>query len=137
MNSQSTFCFSNFPVHAVCANCFQFMLIDAKDKKHVVKEQNHSKTHKYDMSGILLSQRLLRKNYDPYVSNNLCFPKVRAFSLYANSDSFTVTCTEDNRTYIYNSACYSLETVGSMDLEKIMLAVSRSKRNSHLKQFHE
>lgn len=26
--------------------------------------------------------------------------------------SFTVTCTEDNRTYIYNSACYSLETVG-------------------------
>lgn len=137
MNSQSTFCFSNFPVHAVCANCFQFMLIDAKDKKHVVKEQNHSKTHKYDMSGILLSQRLLRKNYDPYVSNNLCFPKVRAFSLYANSDSFTVTCTKIIELIFIIQLVIHLKRLESMDLEKIMLAVSRSKRNSHLKQFHE
>lgn len=33
MNSQPMLCFSNFSVHTdVCANCFQFMLIDAKDK---------------------------------------------------------------------------------------------------------
>ena len=91
------------------------------------------------MSGILLSQRVSRKRYDQRVNGSSYRPEVRAFSLYSNSiviNSRSPVPKIIRLVFIIQLAIH-LKLLKSMDLEKIKLAVSRSKRNSHFKQFHE
>lgn len=87
-------------------------------------KKNHPKAHKYDMSGILLSQRLSRKRYDQYVNSSLRRPEVRAFSLYAN---YIVTVSRSPVPKIIGvifiiQLVIQLKRLESMDLEKIILA---------------
>ena len=91
------------------------------------------------MSGILLSQRVLRKRYDQYVKSSLYRPKVRTFFVYANSiviNSRSPVPKIIEVVFILQLVIH-LKWLKTVDLEKIKLVVSRSQRNSHFKRFHE
>lgn len=82
---------------------------------------------------------MLRKRYDQYINSSSDRLEVRAFSLYSyskviNSRSPVPKIIE--LVFIIQLVIH-LKRLESMDLEKTKVAVSRSKRNSHFKQFHE